>query len=182
MSKAIKINLTKAPEQYDYGASKLFGAPVVPESWADKFAEDIIFFGQLRLEDIAPYDPENRLPHTGYLYLFLDTEMYPYTAWAEHCQEEARLVIEDFNELDPEFAHLNQAFLMSFEEADECCEGTHLFGTPSSDCGEEGELLLQFDPLDTATGFLETIDGYAYFFFGEGRDRIDGVRFVIDWS
>lgn len=182
MSKTIKITLKKAEKGYDLRASKLFGAPVFPEEWADKFTEDIIFFGQIRLADIAAFDTDNRLPHTGYLYLLLDTEVYPYTAWAGHYDGEVKLVIEDFNEVEPRFAHLNQAFLMSFEEAEEDYDGTKLFGIPSSEPDEDGELLLQFDPIDEPTGFLAEIDGYAYFFFGEGDERIDGVRFVIDRS
>lgn len=34
-------------------ASKLFGAPVLPAVWLEMFFEDIIFFGQIRLSDIA---------------------------------------------------------------------------------------------------------------------------------
>ncbi len=182
MGKAIKITLTKADENYDLAASKLFGAPVLPEEWEEKFSEDIVFFGQIRLADIAPFDKENKLPHSGYLYLFLDTEVYPYTAWVEHYDGEPNLVIDDFNEIDPRFEHLNKSFVMSFEEADEDSDGTRLFGVPSSESDEEGELLMQFDPLEEYTGFLDEVDGYAYFFFGEGADRIDGARFIIDRS
>lgn len=71
---------------------------------------------------------------------------------------------------------------MSFEPADEDFDGTHLFGVPSSGYETDEELLLQFDPLAESTGFLDNIDGYAYFFFGEGRDRINGIRFGIDRS
>ena len=180
MSRSIKITLKKAEEGYDLLASKLFGAPVFPEGWEDKFTDDVIFFGQIRLSDIAELDTENRLPHTGYLYLMLDTDVYPYTAITEYYDGDVRTVIDDFNEINPEFAHLNHAYLMSFEEADEDYDGTKLFGTPSSEPDEDGELLMQFDPLDEATGFLEEIDGYAYFFFGEDSERTDGVRFVID--
>ncbi len=185
MNNAIKIALKKAEGDYDLAASKLFGAPVLPLGMAEQFSEDIIFFGQIRLADIAALDTDNRLPHTGYLYLFLDTEVYPYTAWAEYRDEEPIEVIEDFNELDPAFAHLNQAYLMSFTQGDEASDGSRLFGIPSSDYDNDTPLCLQFDPLETATGFLEDIDGYAYFFFGEGETReeqIDGMYFVIDRS
>lgn len=179
MARAIRITLKRAEEGYDVAASKLFGAPLVPLDWEDKFAEDILFFGQIRLSDIAALDTENKLPHTGYLYLFLDTEMYPYMAWAEYYDGEPNLVIDDFNEAEPQFSHLNQAFLMSFSTEEGDCDGTKLFGKPSF--GEhEGELLLQFDPLDNDTGFLNEVDGYAYFFFGKGRKRIDGIEFFID--
>lgn len=184
MSKAIKITLKKAEENYDLLASKLFGAPVFPLEWKDKYTEfmdDIVFFGQIRLSDIAHLDTENRLPHTGYLYFILDTELFPYTGWAEYYDGEPKLVIDDFNEIT-RFRHLNQAFLMSFEEADEDYDGNKLFGVPSSSPDEDSKLLLQFDPLDVPTGFLEEIDGYAYFFFGEDDSKLDEVRFVVDRS
>jgi len=184
MSKAIKITLKKAEKGYDPRASKLFGAPCFPVEWEDKYTEymdDIIFFGQIRLEDIAHLDTENRLPHTGYLYLLLDTELFPYTGYTEYYDGEPRLVIDDFNEIT-RFAHLNQAFLMSFEESDEDYDGTKLFGIPSSLPDEDGKLLMQFDPLDEPTGFLEEIDGYAYFFFGEGDSKFKDSRWIIDRS
>ncbi len=184
MSKAIKIKLTKAEGEYDITASKLFGAPVLGEGWEDEFSEEVIFFGQIRLADIAPFDPENRLPHTGYLYLFLDTEIYPYTPITQYYDGEPRLVMDDFNVLEPRFAHLNKDFLMTFEEAVEDYDGTKLFGIPSSAPAEyeDRELLLQFDPLDNETGFLSEIDGYAYFFFGEGEERLDELIFTVDRS
>lgn len=187
MSKSIKITLKKADGNYDLRASKLFGAPVFPKDWSDKFPDEVIFFGQIRLSDIADLDTENKLPHTGYLYLLLDTEIDPdnpfddpYTAWVEHYDGEPNTVIYDFNEIEPRFAHLNQAFLMSFEEAEEDYYSTKLFGVPSAETNVDGELLMQFDPLDVATGFLEEVDGYGHFFFGEGNDRTNGARFAIN--
>ena len=68
---AIGIKIHKPKGEYDLGASKFFGAPVLPERWLDRFSDDVIFFAQIRLTDIAHLDTENRLPHTGYLYFFL---------------------------------------------------------------------------------------------------------------
>ena len=79
---AIGIRINKADGKHDFGASKFFGAPGMPAEWQERFSEDVIFFGQIRLSDIAEFDTENKLPHTGYLYLFLDVEMYPYQAMA----------------------------------------------------------------------------------------------------
>ena len=179
---AIGIKIKKADEKHDCGASKFFGAPAIPAEWQERFSEDVIFFGQIRLSDIAELDTENKLPHTGYLYLFLDVEMYPYQAMAYYYDGEPNVVIDDFNEAEPQFAHLNEDWLMSFEPADEASDGIRLFGVPSSGYETDEELLLQFDPLAESTGFLDNIDGYAYFFFGEGIDRIDGIRFGIDRS
>ena len=174
---AIGIRIHKPEGEYDPGASKLFGAPVLPDGWPDRFSDDVIFFAQIRLSDSAALDTENRLPHTGYLYLFPDAEMMSeYQAMAYYYDSEPHVVVDDFNEIEPRFAHLNEDFLMSFEPAD----GVRLFGVPSS--GYETEELLQFDPLAADTGFLDSIDGYAYFLFGEDGERIDGIRLVIDRS
>ncbi len=183
MRKAIKIKLEKAPQEYDFGCSKFFGDPTIPSAWQERFAEDIVFFAQLRLEELAPYDRENRLPHTGYLYFFLDTAQYPYDVWVDYYDGEPDMLVEQFNEAVPEFEHLNQAFIMSFAECDEAADGTRLFGVPSSGCEAEEPLLLQFDPLDVPTGFLEEIDGYAYIFYATDKADLNGAaNFVIDRS
>lgn len=180
---AIGITIKKADGEHDPGASKFFGAPVLPAGWPDRFSDDVIFFAQLRLADIAELDTENRLPHTGYLYLFLDTEMVcGYQAMAYYYDGESRVVVDDFNEIEPRFAHLNEDWLMSFAPAGEASDGIQLFGVPSSGYETDEELLLQFDLLAENTGFLNHIDGYAYFFFGEGGDRLDGIRFAVDRS
>ena len=127
---AIGIKIKKADEKHDCGASKFFGAPAIPAEWQERFSEDVIFFGQIRLSDIAELDTENKLPHTGYLYLFLDVEMYPYQAMAYYYDGEPNVVVDDFNEAEVQFAHLNEDWLMSFEPADEDFDGTRLFGVP----------------------------------------------------
>ena len=179
---AIGIKIKKAEGKRDLGASKFFGAPVLPDGWLEMFSEDIIFFAQIRLSDIAELDTENKLPHTGYLYIFLDIEMFPYQAMAYYYDGEPNVVVDDFNEAEPQFAHLNEDWLMSFEPVNEDFDGIRLFGVPSSDYETDEELLLQFDPLAENTGFLDNIDGYVYFFFGEGKYRIDSIRFGIDRS
>ena len=73
MKNAIGIRLKKAPDGCDLGMSKCFGTPTVPLAWEETFSEDEMFFCQIRLSDIAAFDAENRLPHTGYLYVFLHT-------------------------------------------------------------------------------------------------------------
>jgi hypothetical protein len=154
---------------------------VIPAEWLDMFSDDVIFFAQIRLADIAELDTENKLPHTGYLYLFLDVEMmYQYQVMAYYYNGEPNVVIDDFNEIEPRFAHLNEDWLMSFEPADDAADGIKLFGVPSSGYEGDGELLLQFDPLAENTGFLDNIDGYAYFFFGKDRRDVDSIGFIID--
>ncbi len=174
--KAIKISVAKAPEEYDLGTSKFFGDPTIPQEWAERFDENMLFFAQIRLEEIAKYDKENRLPHKGYLYFFLDTSSYPYEVLVEHYDGEPDMVIEDFNEINPEFGHLTEPFLMNFSLCDEGESCTRLFGYPSGlDEDADEPLLLQFDPLCENMEFLSEVDGYAHIFFDTENDTLEGA-------
>lgn len=180
---AIGIKIHKPEGEHDLGASKFFGAPVLPVGWPDRFSDDVIFFAQIRLTDIAELDTENKLPHTGYLYLFLDVEMISrYQVMAYYYDGEPNVVVDDFNEIEPQFAHLNEDWLMSFESVDDAADGIKLFGVPTSGYETDENLLLQFDPLAADTGFLDNIDGYAYFFFEKDGNNTDDIRLVIDRS
>lgn len=78
------------------------------------FSDDVIFFAPIKLSDIALLDTENKLPHAGYFYLFLDAEMYPYQAMEYYYGGEPDTVIDDFNAVEPRFAHLTEEWWMSF--------------------------------------------------------------------
>lgn len=175
---AIGIKIHKQIGEHDLGASKFFGAPTIPAEWQDMFSDDVIFFAQFRLSDIAELDTENKLPHTGYLYLFLDVEIYPYQALAYYYNGEPNVVIDDFNEIAPQFSHLNEDWIMTFEPVAESSDGIRLFGIPSSGYNGDGELLLQFDPLAAGTGFLDNIDGYAYSIFSSAMTFMMLIRYA----
>ena len=76
---AIGFNLKKT-ERVLFCASKWWGDPDFPENMeypTVKVTEDgesydypLTFICQINCEDIAPFDPENRLPHEGMLYFF----------------------------------------------------------------------------------------------------------------
>lgn len=183
---AIKIKVKKAPENYDLAASKFFGSPTVPNDWADDFDEDVIFLCQIRLADIAPYDKENRLPHTGYLYIFLDTYegAYNLQSIVRYYAGEPDTVIDEFNAEVPDYERFTEAWLMEFEETDDEEICTRLFGVPS-DWNYEDEppkLLLQYDPLDSDMGFLDYIDGFIYFFFGEDEGDLKSITVKEEYS
>ena len=76
---AIRIRTKKAEGNYDVGLSKMLGNPVLPEGIDESLPSTAMFLMQIRLEDIKDLDEENVLPHTGYLYFFLDTENGPYS-------------------------------------------------------------------------------------------------------
>ena len=186
MGKAIKISVNKAPEGYDLAKSKFFGAPTVPLSWNGTFDEDEIFFCQIRLSDIATLDKENRLPHTGYLYIFLKTEegKYHLKTDVRYYDKAPELAIDDFNTAVEGYEQYNDTYLMEFSETDEDEDCTRLLGIPSdwSYAYDPPELFMQYDPLDSHMGFLDSLDGFVYFFFGEDKKAFKNIMLMEDYS
>lgn len=183
---AIKIKVKKAPKKYDLAASKFFGSPAIPNEWVDDFDEDVIFFCQIRLADIAAFDKENKLPHTGYLYIFLDTYegAYALQPIVRYYGGEPNTVLEDFNLEVTDYERFNEAWLMEFEETDDEEICTRLFGVPS-DWNYEDEppkLLMQYDPLDNDMDFLDYLDGFIYFFFGEDEKDLRSVYLKEEYT
>lgn len=161
---AIQIKVTKGiPEE---GGSQFFGSPAVPAGWEDSFEDTVIFLCQIRLADIAALDRDDRLPHTGYLYIFLDTAQEPYTPVVLFSESEPDTVIDDFNDIGEEYAPLTEGWAMSFLEAADDSDGIRLFGKPSGwpYADDAPELLLQYDPLASDMPFLSSVDGYAWLF------------------
>ena len=171
---AIGIKVKKAEGDYDLLASKFFGEPTVPLGWEGEFYDDEIFFCQIRLADIAHLDKDNRLPHTGYLYVFLDTEGgdYDLVADVKYFDGEPELVLDGFNLDVAGYERFNNAYLMEFVEVDDDDACTRLFGNPSDWNYDDTppKMLLQYDPLDNETGFLDFLDGFLYFFYGDDDD------------
>ena len=186
MSKAIKITVKKAPESYDLGASKFFGTPTVPLAWDVDFYEDEIFFCQIRLSDIAELDSEGRLPHTGYLYIFIETEdgHYKLKPDVRYFDGEPELAIDGFNLEVDGYERFNDAYLMEFSEVDDSEICTRLFGFPSdwNYVDEPPRLLLQYDPLDNDMDFLDMLDGFVYFFFGDDARDFGAVELREEYS
>lgn len=183
---AIRINVTKAESRYDLGASKFFGTPTVPQAWQADFYDDEIFFCQLRLADIAPLDPENRLPHTGYLYVFLHTGDGNWNLGADvrYYAGEPDMALDDFNGAVPGYERYNDAWLMEFSQGEDSDDCTRLFGVPSDWNYQEQppKLLLQYDPLDSEMGFLDSVDGFLYLFFGEDERALSQVTLKLEYS
>jgi len=186
MSKAIGIRAIPASDNCDLGSSKFFGTPTIPLQWAEDFYEDEIFFCQIRLSDIAEFDPEERLPHTGYLYVFLHTEdgCYHLSADVRYYDGEPNCAIDDFNSEVEGYEQLTKTYLMEFYPAEEDFSGTRLFGVPSGWIRDEveGRLLMQYDPLNGETDFLDAIDGYMYLFFGDDEKDLSKTYLIEDYS
>ena len=183
---AMKVKKVQPGEKIDESCSKFFGMPCLPESMQpDPYPDDGVFFAQIRCEDIRDLDPEGRLPHEGYLYFFLDAEMYPSDQlhmMVDHRLEEPEYVIDDYNE-NCNIKGLTDTYVITFEKVDAGYEGTKLLGYPSNDVDDSGDrtgLLLQYDPLDFDVPFLSTLDGYAFVFFGEDEtNKFCGLDYVV---
>ncbi|MBQ3220614.1 MAG: DUF1963 domain-containing protein [Clostridia bacterium] len=183
---AIRIKVKKAETGYDLGASKFFGTPTVPNGWESDFDEYALFFCQIRLADIAKLDRENRLPHSGYLYIFLDTfgGDYALRASVRYHDGIPTVAIDGFNGETEGYERFTDAWIMEFEETEEDKECTRLFGAPSDWNYQEPppKLLLQFDPLDGELGFLEHLDGFLYFVFGEDERDFSKITLIGEYS
>lgn len=183
---SIAMNVRKAVGKYDISQSKFFGSPTIPHEWQDRFHDDIVFFAQIRLADIALLDTDNRLPHSGYLYFFLDAEMYPsdnLDMWVEYYPGEPDMVIDDFNTCSPIPVGLCDDYLISFGYAPSDSDGTKLLGVPSAvtDNPINENLLLQYKTSDfDNVPFLKNADGCAYVFFGDDEKDYDAVTYKVE--
>lgn len=184
---AIRIKVKKAKGEYDVGLSKMLGDPVLPEDMLDTLPQTAMFLMQIRLEDIKDLDEENILPHTGYLYFFLDTEngAYNLKPIVKYFDGEPTHHIEGFNEIVDGFEEYNQDFLITFEKCDDEADGNKLLGHPADWQYQEtsDKLLFQLDPLACEEMKLfPTFDGFLYFFFGKNVKDFKKVKLVEDIS
>ena len=184
---AIRIKTKRATGDYDPGASKMLGDPVLPPGMVDELPGSAMFLMQINLEDIKDLDKDNLLPHRGYLYFFLDVEddiynMKPIVKYSEVAPKEH---ITEFNNIIEGFEQFNKDFLIEFEECDDSDTGNKLLGCPGDwqFAEEPDQLLFQLDPYEEPMmEMFPTFDGMMYFFFGEDRRNFDEVKFVEDFS
>lgn len=185
---ALKVRKVKPGEVIDESCSKFFGKPCLPESLKDAYPDDSVFFAQINCAELKELDPDNRLPHEGYLYFFLDAEMYPSEdlyVLVDHSLEKPKYVIDDYNESSPICEGLNEAYIISFEKVPADYNGTKLLGCPSNNVDDSNlrpGLLLQYDPMEFDVPFLTTCDGYAFVFFGETEENKFADADYVVWG
>ena len=183
---AIRVREIEERTTEELLCSKFFGIPALPLAWKDDFDEDVLFFCQICLEDIAPWDTENRLLHTGYLYVFLDISggRYAMKPIVRYSAAPPEMVIDDFNAEIDEFGDVQTAWAMEFAPAANDKDCTRLFGVPSDWNYAENApaLFMQFDPLDSGMDFLQETDGYLYLFFGKDEKKMDRITLHLECS
>jgi uncharacterized protein YwqG len=72
---SIRLHTTLASDDdLELGATKIGGQPDLPQdtSWPEWRGAALNFLAQIRLADIATYDPDGELPHEGMLSFFCD--------------------------------------------------------------------------------------------------------------
>lgn len=81
--KPIYLNLQKPKMKLEVGVSRFWGNPDLPKGVEYPMYIDVdgdeypyFFICQVNLEEIAPYDVENRLPHKGLLSFFAKIDYY----------------------------------------------------------------------------------------------------------
>ena len=163
---AIKINIQ--PSQQDLaGKSHWWGFPDLPEDfeWPCNEDDDLLtFICQIRLEEIAELDTDNRLPHKGMLWFFADLDYFlgdmdapcggsgewePGTFKVLYSEDCSDLLTHEYYWEDGESAVL-PAEELSFEATSETDFGFKLLGMPAMTEGYENEneglmSLLQMD-------------------------------------
>lgn len=183
---AIRLKVKKAVGEYDLGASKFLGGPTLPARLANAFGDNVIFLMQIRLEDIKDLDDENKLPHEGYLYFFLDVSNseYSLTPIIKYTKSVPTHHIQGFNDIVDGYEQYVDDYLIEFEKCDDYAEGTKLLGKPNdwNYADNSPELLLQFDPLDSEMGLFSHLDGLIYFFFGKNRKTFKDVTLLEEIS
>lgn len=79
----IKINPQPYEGDLNIAQSKMWGSADLPHTFKYPTYEDeegddchYVFVAQINCEEVAPFDKENRLPHTGMLYFFAKIDYY----------------------------------------------------------------------------------------------------------
>jgi hypothetical protein len=184
MATAIGMTLTK--KQVEPDASKFFGDPLLPDGWAEDIDENTIFLCQIRLSEIAKLDTEHVLPHTGYLYIFLDTYEgeYALRPLVRYFDGEPCVIVEGFNEMVADYEAYNEDIAITFSTVEEDAEGVKLLGSPADWNYEEEapRLLLQIDHFDDVLHFLPQLDGFTYLCLGEDTTSFTDVYIHQEYS
>ncbi len=188
MSKAIGLRFVPYNED-EHLLNHFFGAPILPRGFAEQLDDSLLFLGQIHLPDIEELDSENRLPHFGNLYFFLDTSdgkrhLRPVIVHSEATPVE---LSDDFNEAFAEgnYPNTDIAWGIEFVEVDEDDEGCKLLGVPCDwnyENPPKTPLLLSISHFDEDLSFLEELDGYTYIFFGPKGHEFDGAYGFYEYS
>jgi uncharacterized protein YwqG len=77
---SIVMRAKKSRTARERGASGFSGVPDLPRgfAWPRHNDEPLACLAQIRMSDVAPFDPDGRLPHTGMLHVFYAVQNMPW--------------------------------------------------------------------------------------------------------
>lgn len=182
---AIGMRLKPSEAPLSPERSKFFGSPTMPIEWGDDFYDDTMFFCQINLEELAPFDTAGFFKKDGFLYVFFDTEGGEYSLLPiirySNCPT---AIFDGFNSEVVGFEQYTNEVEIEFYETDDYADGMRLLGYPTAwQYGEEApRLLMQIDHLDAGLGFLDHLDGYTYLALGDDVDGFSDVTLIQDYS
>ena len=157
----VNLKVEKAYGDYDYGTSKFFGAPTMPEEWLSDgtLNDDDFFFCQIKLSELRSNSDCTLLPEKGFLYFFLSKEDDEhYTPNIKLCNEEPETLVDDFNLGFDFITEPDEEYSIDFSNDNPSAE-TALF-IDEGDCFT----LLRYDPLDdNMPDFLANTEKQAFF-------------------
>ena len=181
---AIKINLQETQSNL-FCSSKWWGDPDLPADMEYPIAEveedgetynyPLTFLCQIDCEDIAPFDPEGKLPHQGMFYIFagLDEYLGFDSPWHNGLGEWPRKMVmvkytkainmETFRSailVDDEDKSITEpALKMTFEACEDGADCTKLLGFPFfEEVRQEMEDYVNFLQIDSGTAGLRFYD------------------------
>ena len=165
--------------------SKCFGSPTMPLSWSDDFYDGTMFFCQINLSELAPFDTDGFFKRDGFLYVLFDTDGGEYDLLPiVRYSDSPDAVFTDFNESVPGFEQYTEEIEISFCECDDYTDGMRLLGYPTAwHYGEDApRLLMQIDHLDGELRFLDHLDGYTLLTLGDDTEGFSDVSIIQDFS
>ena len=181
---AIKIKLQETESEL-FCCSKWWGDPDLPadmeyptapaEEDGETFDYPLTFLCQIDCEDIAPFDPEGKLPHQGMFYIFAGVDEFldyespwhngigPWDKKQVVVKYTKAINFETFRSailVDDEDQPLTQpALKMTFEACEDGADGTKLLGFPFvEDVRQEMEGYVNFLQIDSDTAGLRFYD------------------------
>ncbi len=186
MSKAIGLRFVPYDEK-KHLKNHFLGKPTLNPSLKEEFPLEVFFLGMVDLREIADLDKENKLPHEGYLYFFLDTsrdyrQLQPIVRYTK---EEPTIIVDDYNDLLSleEYKGISVPHGVEYYEVEEDAEGCKLLGVPCdwNYQAKPKELLLTIDHMDEELNLLPFLDGFTYIFFGK-ENRFEDVSVFHEYD
>lgn len=177
MGYGILMKIRKGCGDHFIGASKFFGAPLIPENIKDK-VRGLIFLCQIKLEDIAELDPDNLLPHSGYLYFFVDKKQSKPSPVVLYTNKQPDTALIAYN-AGKSNADIDADWPIIFEKCGEYDDGLRLLGKTKVSKFCEKKVLLQYDSMFSVYHFWDDTPT-KIFFICKDYSRFDNCKIIVE--